>query len=91
MNPVEDYWFIGANKDSVHLLMVKPPKFDPNHKYPMISLIHGGPQNAWEDEFHYRWNAEMFASPGYVVIMINFHGSRGYGQEFGCGDCWRDI
>ncbi len=82
MNPLEDYWFVGANGDSVHLLMVKPPQFDPNKKYPMISLIHGGPQGAWGDDFHYRWNAEMFASPGYVVIMINFHGSRGYGQAF---------
>jgi len=82
MNPLEDYWFIGAKGDSVHLLMVKPPDFDPNKKYPLISLIHGGPQGAWGDDFHYRWNAEMFASPGYVVIMINFHGSRGYGQAF---------
>ncbi len=82
MNPLEDYWFVGAKNDSVHLLMVKPPDFDPNKKYPLISLIHGGPQGAWGDDFHYRWNAEMFASPGYVVIMINFHGSRGYGQAF---------
>lgn len=82
MNPLEDYWFVGAKNDSVHLLMVKPPDFDPNKKYPLISLIHGGPQGAWGDDFHYRWNAEMFASPGYVVIMINFHGSRGYGQSF---------
>lgn len=82
MNPLEDYWFIGANNDSVHLLMVRPPHFDPNKKYPLLCLIHGGPQGAWGDDFHYRWNAEMFASPGYVVIMINFHGSRGYGQAF---------
>ena len=82
MKPLEDYWFTGANGDSVHLLMVKPPFFDPDKKYPLISLIHGGPQGAWGDDFHYRWNAEMFAAPGYVVIMINFHGSRGYGQAF---------
>ncbi|GAB4365267.1 MAG: S9 family peptidase [Calditrichia bacterium] len=82
MNPLEDYWFLGANNDSVHLLLVKPPQFNPGKKYPMISLIHGGPQGDWGDDFHYRWNAQMFASPGYVVIMINFHGSRGYGQEF---------
>ena len=82
MNPLEDFWFTGANNDSVHLLMVKPPDFDPAKKYPLICLIHGGPQGSWGDDFHYRWNAEMFASPGYVVIMINFHGSRGYGQKF---------
>lgn len=82
MNPLEDYWFTGANNDSVHLLMVKPPDFNPAQKYPLLCLIHGGPQGEWGDDFHYRWNAEMFASPGYVVIMINFHGSRGYGQAF---------
>lgn len=82
MNPLEEYWFTGANHDSVHLLLLKPPKFDPAKKYPLISLIHGGPQGAFGDEFHYRWNAQMFAAPGYVVIMINFHGSTGYGQAF---------
>ena len=82
MNPVEDYWFTGANGDSVHLLMVKPPKFDPAKKYPLVHLIHGGPQGAFSDDFHYRWNSELFAAPGYVVIMVNFHGSRGYGQDF---------
>lgn len=82
MNPLEDYWFTGADNDSIHLLMVKPPDFDPAKKYPLISLIHGGPQGEFGDDFHYRWNAEMFAAPGYVVIMINFHGSRGYGQKF---------
>ncbi|MEJ2635466.1 MAG: S9 family peptidase [Calditrichia bacterium] len=82
MNPLEEYWFTGAKNDSIQLFMVKPPQFDPNKKYPMVSLIHGGPQGSWGDDFHYRWNAEMFASPGYVAIMINFHGSRGYGQAF---------
>jgi dipeptidyl aminopeptidase/acylaminoacyl peptidase len=82
MNPLEDFWFIGANGDSVHLLLLKPPQFDVSKKYPLVSLIHGGPQGAWGDDFHYRWNAEMFAAPGYVVIMINFHGSQGYGQTF---------
>ncbi len=82
LKPLEEYWFTGANGDSVHLLMVKPPQFDPAQKYPLICLIHGGPQGAWSDNFHYRWNSQMFAAPGYVVIMINFHGSRGYGQAF---------
>jgi dipeptidyl aminopeptidase/acylaminoacyl peptidase len=45
-------------------------------------LIHGGPQGAFGDEFHYRWNVQMFASPGYVVMMVNFTGSTGYGQAF---------
>jgi dipeptidyl aminopeptidase/acylaminoacyl peptidase len=82
MNNFEEHWFMGAKNDSIQLLMLKPPHFDSSKKYPLISLVHGGPQGAWEDEFHYRWNAQMFAAPGYVVIMINFHGSRGFGQAF---------
>jgi dipeptidyl aminopeptidase/acylaminoacyl peptidase len=82
MNPVEEFWFKGAGGEKVHGLLVKPAAFDPVKKYPMVYLIHGGPQGAWEDNFHYRWNAQMFASPGYIVVMVNFHGSTGYGQRF---------
>ena len=82
MNKLEEFWFEGAEKISVHGLLLKPPKFDPSKKYPGVFLVHGGPQGAWEDEFHYRWNAQMFAAPGYVVIMINPRGSTGYGQKF---------
>ncbi len=82
MNPVEEFWFKGAKERLVHALMIKPPKFDSNKKYPAVFLIHGGPQGAWSDSFHFRWNAQMFASPGYIVIMINFTGSTGYGQKF---------
>ncbi len=82
MNPVEEFWFTGAKGDSIHGLLVKPPQFDPLQKWPLIYLVHGGPQGAWEDEFHYRWNYQMFATPGYVIAAVNFHGSVGYGQEF---------
>lgn len=82
MYPIEDFWFESFDGKKVHGLMVKPPKFDPDKKYPLIYLIHGGPQGAWSDNFHYRWNAQMFAAPGYVVAMVNFRGSKGYGQEF---------
>ncbi|MGH1362473.1 MAG: prolyl oligopeptidase family serine peptidase [Calditrichia bacterium] len=82
MNPIEDHWFTGAKGDKVHLMVIKPPGFEKGKRYPVINLIHGGPQGAWSDNFHYRWNSQMFAAPGYVVIMINFHGSRGYGQKF---------
>jgi dipeptidyl aminopeptidase/acylaminoacyl peptidase len=82
MNPAEEFWFDGAEGDKVHGLLLKPPYFDPEKKYPLVMLIHGGPQGAWHDNFHYRWNAQMFASPGYAVAMINFHGSTGYGQAF---------
>lgn len=85
MPPVEDFWFEGAKEEKVHGFLLKPPGFDPSRKHPTIFLLHGGPQGMWTDSFHYRWNAEMFAAPGYVVVMINFHGSSGYGQEF-CDD-----
>lgn len=82
MNPAEEFWFEGAKGKKIHGFLIKPPFFNPSHKYPLVMLIHGGPQGAWSDNFHYRWNAQMFAAPGYVTAMINFHGSTGYGQAF---------
>ena len=82
MNPVEEFWFEGAEGARVHGMIVKPPFFEEGKRYPLILLIHGGPQGAFGDDFHYRWNAQMFASPGYVVAMINPRGSTGYGQIF---------
>jgi dipeptidyl aminopeptidase/acylaminoacyl peptidase len=83
MQPLESFTFKGANNDDVQGFIVKPPGFDPNTKYPLKFLIHGGPQGAWGNEWTYRWNAELFAATGnYVVVMINFHGSTGYGQKF---------
>jgi dipeptidyl aminopeptidase/acylaminoacyl peptidase len=78
----EPFWFKGAKGEQVQGFLLKPPFFDKSKKYPAVELIHGGPQGAWGDDFHFRWNYQMFASPGYVVFMINFHGSRGYGQDF---------
>jgi dipeptidyl aminopeptidase/acylaminoacyl peptidase len=83
MQPLESFTFKGANDEEVQGFMVKPPGFDPNKKYPLKFLIHGGPQGAWGNSWTYRWNAELFAATGiYVVVMINFHGSTGYGQKF---------
>ena len=83
MQPLESFTFKGANNDDVQGFMIKPPGFDPKKKYPLKFLIHGGPQGAWGNEWTYRWNAELFAANGnYVVVMINFHGSTGYGQKF---------
>jgi len=88
MSPLESFWFPGAHGDKVEGFVVKPPNFDGSKKYPVKFLIHGGPEGAWGDDWSYRWNPELFASPtsstssGYVVIMINFHGSTGYGQKF---------
>jgi len=83
MQPLESFTFKGANDEEVQGFKVKPPGFDPNKKYPLKFLIHGGPQGAWGDDWTYRWNAQLFAATGnYVVVMINFHGSTGYGQKF---------
>jgi dipeptidyl aminopeptidase/acylaminoacyl peptidase len=82
MSPLESFYFAGAHNDKVEGFLVKPPNFDASKKYPVKFLIHGGPQGAWGDDWSYRWNPELFAANGYVVIMINFHGSTGYGQKF---------
>ncbi|MBI4417992.1 MAG: S9 family peptidase, partial [Ignavibacteriales bacterium] len=82
MHPKEDYWFKGAGGTSVHGWIVKPPEFNGSRKYPVIYLVHGGPQGQWGDQFHYRWNVQMFASRGYVVLLVNPRGSTGYGQKF---------
>jgi dipeptidyl aminopeptidase/acylaminoacyl peptidase len=82
MNAAEEFWFTGAAKTQVHGFLLKPPGFDPEKKYPLIYVIHGGPQNMFGNRFHYRWNAQMFAAPGYIVVMVNPRGSSGYGQQF---------
>jgi dipeptidyl aminopeptidase/acylaminoacyl peptidase len=82
MSPIEPFWFPGAFGDKVQGFLVKPPNFDATKKSPVKFLIHGGPEGAWGDDWSYRWNPELFAANGYVVIMINFHGSTGYGQKF---------
>jgi dipeptidyl aminopeptidase/acylaminoacyl peptidase len=98
LKPAESVTAPGALKSQIQSLLVKPPGFDPNRKYPAILLIHGGPQGAWDDAWGYRWNAQMFASHGYVVMMPNPHGSTGYGQKFleeisgdWGGACYQDL
>ena len=80
--PQESFWFPGANGTKVQGFIVRPPNFDGAQKYPLKFLIHGGPQGAWGDAWSYRWNPELFAANGYVVVMINPRGSTGYGQKF---------
>ncbi len=82
MNPGESFRFEGAAGDSVQAWLVRPPGFRAGNRYPVVFMIHGGPQGAFTDRFHFRWNAQMFASPGYVVVMPNFTGSTGFGQTF---------
>jgi dipeptidyl aminopeptidase/acylaminoacyl peptidase len=79
---MESFTFRGANATDVQGFLIRPPNFDPAKKYPLKFLIHGGPQGAWGDAWSYRWNPELFAANGYVVVMINPRGSTGYGQKF---------
>ena len=77
---LENFWFTASDKTKLQGFLIRPPAFDPAKKYPVKFLIHGGPQGAWGDDWSYRWNPELFAANGYVVIMINMRGSTGYGQ-----------
>jgi dipeptidyl aminopeptidase/acylaminoacyl peptidase len=76
----ENFWFTTADNTKLQGFLIPPPGFDPRKKYPVKFLIHGGPQGAWGDAWSYRWNPELFAANGYVVVMINPRGSTGYGQ-----------
>jgi dipeptidyl aminopeptidase/acylaminoacyl peptidase len=82
MGEPEQFSFKGANGDTVHAWIVKPVDFDPARKYPVAFLIHGGPQGSWANNFHYRWNPQAYAGRGYAAVMVDFHGSTGYGQAF---------
>jgi len=77
---MESFWFTAKDGTKLQGFLIRPPGFDPAKKYPVKFLIHGGPQGAWDDSWSYRWNAELFAANGYVVVMINPRGSTGYGQ-----------
>lgn len=82
MGIVEEHSFEGADGDEVQMFLVYPPGFDHTKKWPLLHLVHGGPHGVFGDFFHYRWNAQLFAAPGYVAAMVNFHGSSGFGQDF---------
>ena len=78
----EQFTFAGWNDETVHAYIVKPVDFDPKKKYPVAFLIHGGPQGSFGNDFHYRWNPQIYAGAGYAAVMVDFHGSTGYGQDF---------
>ena len=82
VNPAEDFWFTGSAGVKVQGFVVKPPNWQAGKKYPTILLIHGGPQGAWLDQWHSRWNYQMFAATGAALVIINPRGSFGYGQKF---------
>jgi dipeptidyl aminopeptidase/acylaminoacyl peptidase len=78
----ERFSFQGALGDTVYGYIVYPVDFDPAKKYPVAFLIHGGPQGSFGNDFHYRWNPQAYAGAGYAAVMVDFHGSTGYGQAF---------
>ncbi len=82
MGDYEQFVFKGWNNEDVHCYVVKPANFDAKKKYPVAFLIHGGPQGSFGNNFHYRWNPQAYAGAGYAVVMVDFHGSVGYGQKF---------
>jgi dipeptidyl aminopeptidase/acylaminoacyl peptidase len=89
MGEPEQFSFKGWNEETVYCYIVKPVDFDPSKKYPVAFLIHGGPQGSFGNDFHYRWNPQAYAGAGYAAVMVDFHGSTGYGQAFCdaiCGD-----
>ncbi|MGH9656913.1 MAG: alpha/beta fold hydrolase, partial [Bryobacteraceae bacterium] len=82
LSAYEEFYVDGAERTKVHAFLVKPPEFNPEKKYPLLVLIHGGPQGVWGQSWTYRWNAQVFAAAGYVVVMPNVRGSVGFGQKF---------
>jgi dipeptidyl aminopeptidase/acylaminoacyl peptidase len=82
MNAPENFWFEGAEATKVQAMLIRPPQFDAKKKYPLLVLLHGGPQTMWSNAWGYRWNPQVFSGAGYVTLMINRRGSTGYGQKF---------
>jgi acylaminoacyl-peptidase len=81
--PAEQFSFPGWNGETVHGYIVKPQNFVAGRKYPVAFLIHGGPHGSFGNSWSYRWNPQVWASMGYAAVMIDFHGSSGYGEDFG--------
>jgi dipeptidyl aminopeptidase/acylaminoacyl peptidase len=82
MNAPETFWFDSADGTKVQAILIRPTKFDASKKYPLLVLLHGGPQTMFSNAWGYRWNPQVFSAPGYVTLMINRRGSTGYGQKF---------
>lgn len=82
MGEYEQFTFKGWNNEDVYAYVVKPAGFVEGNKYPVAFLIHGGPQGSFGNHFHFRWNPQTYAGAGYAVVMVDFHGSTGYGQPF---------
>lgn len=82
LGEVKEFSIKGWNDEPVQMWVVYPPNFDAEKKWPMLHNIHGGPHANWGDNFHQRWNNQVFAAHGYVVVCVNYHGSLGWGNKF---------
>jgi dipeptidyl aminopeptidase/acylaminoacyl peptidase len=82
MSTYEQFNFAGWNDENVFGYVMKPADFKRDKQYPVALLVHGGPQGSMANLWHWRWNAQTFAGAGYAVVLIDFHGSTGYGQAF---------
>jgi dipeptidyl aminopeptidase/acylaminoacyl peptidase len=79
---IEPFWFTSHKGKRIHSWVVRPPGFDATKKYPLFVMIHGGPHGMWRDQFFIRWNYHLMAAPGYVLLLTNYTGSTGFGEEF---------
>lgn len=82
MSEPETFWFEGAGGTKVQAMLIRPPDFDAKKKYPLVAVLHGGPETMSSNAWGYRWNQQVFSAAGYVTLMINRRGSTGYGQKF---------
>jgi dipeptidyl aminopeptidase/acylaminoacyl peptidase len=82
LRKAEEVEWTGALGKKIHGFIIKPPNFDPNRKYPLAVIIHGGPQSAFNDSWGYRWNPQVWVNSGYIAFLPNPRGSTGYGQQF---------
>lgn len=82
LQPTETVWMTSSRGKKIRSLLVKPAGFDPSKKYPLLVLMHGGPAGSWQDNWGYRWNYHLLASPGYVMVLTDYTGSTGYGEKF---------
>ena len=80
--PLEHFWFVSDDGRSIHNMLVRPAGFDPDRKYSLLVLMHGGPHSMWTDSPHLRWNYHLLAGSDHVVLLTNFKGSTGFGQDF---------
>ena len=82
LKPADEFWFTSKRGKRIHSFVVTPPGFDPKRKYPLFVVIHGGPHTMWQDQWVLRWNYHLLAAPGYVVLLTNYSGSTGFGEDF---------